>query len=37
MLTNEEINKNLNNDLFNDIGDVSNKNMFEKKFLYYSY
>lgn len=29
---NEEINKNLNQDLFNDILDVSNKNMFERNF-----
>ena len=31
-ITNEEINKNLNQDLFNDIGDVSSKNMFERNF-----
>jgi c-di-AMP phosphodiesterase-like protein len=31
-ITNEEINKNLNGDLFNDIIDVSNKNMFERNF-----
>jgi c-di-AMP phosphodiesterase-like protein len=31
-ITNEEINKNLNGDLFDDIIDVSNKNMFERNF-----
>ena len=31
-ITNEEINKNLNGDLFDDITDVSNKNMFERNF-----
>ena len=31
-VTNEEINKNLNGDLFDDITDVSSKNMFERNF-----
>ena len=31
-ITNEEMNKNLNQDLFNDIGNVSSKNMFERNF-----
>jgi len=31
-ITNEEINKNLNGDLFDNIIDVSNKNMFERNF-----
>tara|TARA_B110000971_G_scaffold217793_1_gene255397 strand:- start:11 stop:610 length:600 start_codon:yes stop_codon:yes gene_type:complete len=31
-ITNEEINKNLNGDLFKNITDVSNKNMFERNF-----
>ena len=31
-ITDEIKNKNLNNDLFNDIGDMSNKNMLERNF-----
>ena len=31
-ITNEEINKNLNGNLFDNIGDVSSKNMFERNF-----
>jgi hypothetical protein len=31
-ITNEEINKNLNQGLFNDISDISSKNMFERNF-----
>jgi len=31
-ITNEEINKNLNGDLFENITDISNKNMFERNF-----
>jgi len=31
-VTNEIMNQNLNNDLFNDIGDMSNKNMLERNF-----
>ena len=31
-ITNEEINKNLNGNLFDNISDVSSKNMFERNF-----
>jgi len=31
-ITNDEINKNLNGDLFDNITDISNKNMFERNF-----
>mgnify|MGYP001196701483 FL=1 len=31
-ITNEEINKNLNGNLFDDLTDSSNKNMFERNF-----
>tara|TARA_B100001250_G_C19784688_1_gene783570 strand:- start:1442 stop:2092 length:651 start_codon:yes stop_codon:yes gene_type:complete len=31
-ITNEDMNKNLNNDIFNGIGDMSNNNMLERNF-----